>query len=77
MDVFITRVGHGVAAGTLVPARAGGPWLGRPASPGITVVDTPGFNASVAEFESLVWLLAELRTVNLFIIVFKVSNHRV
>ena len=32
-------------------------------SPGVTLVDSPGFNSSIADMEELVWLLADLRQV--------------
>ena len=32
-------------------------------SPGVTLVDSPGFNSSIAEMEELVWLLADLQQV--------------
>ncbi len=36
--------------------------LGKRGSPGVTVVDTPGFNSSLQQMEDMVWLLAEVRT---------------
>ena len=32
-------------------------------SPGVTLVDSPGFNSSIADMEELVWLLADLQQV--------------
>ena len=65
------HIGHGVEAGTLDSSYSSGSWLGRLESPGVTVVDTPGFNSSFDDLEQLVWLLSELKEVHLFLIVFK------
>ena len=35
------------------------------------MVDTPGFNSSFDDLESLVWLLADLEEISVFAIVFK------
>ena len=35
------------------------------------MVDTPGFNSSFDDLESLVWLLADLEEISVFVIVFK------
>jgi len=48
-----------------------GAWLGKEGSPGVTIVDTPGFNSSFEDMEELVWLLADLEEVDLFVLVFK------
>ena len=32
-------------------------------SPGVTLVDSPGFNSSISDMEELVWLLADLQQV--------------
>ena len=65
------NVGHGVDAGTLQSSYSSGAWLGKKGSPGVTIVDTPGFNSSFKDMEELVWLLADLQEVDLFVIVFK------
>jgi len=67
-------VGHGVVAGTTSSAYASGPWLGLPDSPGVTLVDSPGFNSSISDMEELVWLLADLRQVDLFVVTFKYGD---
>merc|ERR1712192_164664 len=67
-------VGHGVVAGTTSSAYASGPWLGMPDSPGVTLVDSPGFNSSISDMEELVWLLADLRQVDLFVVTFKYGD---
>jgi len=64
-------VGHGVEAGTLQSSYSSGAWLGKNGSPGVTVVDTPGFNSSFKDMEELVWLLSDLEEVDLFVVVFK------
>lgn len=64
-------MGHGLEAGTLESSYSSGPWLGLRDSPGVTVVDTPGFNSSWDDLEQLARLLADLETVDLFVIVFK------
>jgi len=64
-------VGHGVEAGTLNSSYSSGAWIGKRGSPGVTVVDTPGFNSSFDDLEELVWLLADLEEVDLFVVVFK------
>ena len=70
-DMQPFHVGHGLEVGTLESAYSSGPWLGLEDSPGVTVVDTPGFNSSWEDLEQLARLLADLETVDLFIIVFK------
>lgn len=60
-----------MGAGTLRSSYSSGAWLGQEGSPGITIVDTPGFNSSFEDMEELVWLLADLEEVDLFVIVFK------
>jgi len=67
-------VGHGVVAGTTSSAYASGPWLGLQDSPGVTLVDSPGFNSSISDMEELVWLLADLRQVDLFVVTFKYGD---
>ncbi len=39
--------------------------VGKRGSPGVTVVDTPGFNSSLQQMEDMVWLLAEVSPVSL------------
>jgi len=78
-DISITDplpfpVGHGVQAGTLNSSYASGSWIGLAGSPGITVVDTPGFNDSVGQMEDLVWLLGEMEEVNAFVLVFRYKD---
>jgi len=65
------NVGHGVEAKTLESTYSSGSWLGRNDSPGVTIIDTPGFNSSFNELEQLIWLLAEMKEIQLFVIVFK------
>lgn len=67
-------VGHGVVAGTTSSSYSSSSWLGLSDSPGVTVVDTPGFNSSIADMEELVWLLAELQEVDLFVVTFKYGD---
>ena len=64
-------MGHGLEAGTLESSYSSGPWLGLKDSPGVTVIDTPGFNSSWDDLEQLARLLADIETVELFVIVFK------
>jgi len=65
------NVGHGVEAGTLESTYSSGSWLGRHDSPGVTIIDTPGFNSSFNELEELIWLLADMKEIQMFVIVFK------
>jgi len=67
-------VGHGVKAGTLSSSYASGAWLGKLGSPGVTVVDTPGFNNSVQQLEDMVWMLGELEEVNAYVLVFRYKD---
>jgi len=67
-------VGHGIKAGTLSSSYASGAWLGKLGSPGVTVVDTPGFNSSVQQLEDMVWMLGELEEVNTFVLVFRYKD---
>lgn len=67
-------VGHGIKAGTLSSSYASGAWLGKVGSPGVTVVDTPGFNSSVQQLEDMVWMLGELEEVNTFVLVFRYKD---
>ena len=52
-DLLPFHVGHGLEAGTLESSYSSGPWLGLRDSPGVTVVDTPGFNSSWDDLEQL------------------------
>ena len=70
-DLQPFHVGHGLEAGTLESSYSSGPWLGLKNSPGVTVIDTPGFNSSWDDLEQLARLLADIETVELFVIVFK------
>ena len=64
LNTILSQVGHGVVAGTTSSSYSSGSWLGLPSSPGVTIVDTPGFNSTIADMEELVWLLAELQEVS-------------
>ena len=70
-DLQPFHVGHGLEAGTLESSYSSGHWLGLKDSPGVTVIDTPGFNSSWDDLEQLARLLADIETVELFVIVFK------
>jgi len=65
-------VGHGLQSQTLRSSWRSSRWLGKNNSPGVTVVDTPGFNETFDEMEELMILLGEeIPEVNVFAIVFK------
>jgi len=68
------NVGHGLQAGTLQSTYSSGPWLGKTGSPGVTVIDTPGFNNSLQQLEDLVWMLGEFEEVDLFVLVFRFKD---
>jgi len=67
-------MGHGVQAGTLSSSYASGAWIGKHGSPGVTVVDTPGFNSSIQQMEEMIWTLAQLEEVNMFVLVFRYKD---